>query len=112
LRVAATDAQAAGLPPLLLLPPELRLTPEQFALVCDANPEVAAFNPSARDYMANGARLRWLQSPKQRAVEFWRAGVAATAGELQRIEPALALEEEEEELLPGLRLELAEIWAS
>ena len=32
------EAQAPSLPPLRL-PPELRLTPERFALVCDANPE-------------------------------------------------------------------------
>jgi Uma2 family endonuclease len=31
-------AAEAGLPPLLL-PPDLRLSPEQFALVCQANPE-------------------------------------------------------------------------
>jgi len=33
-----TDLAADGLPPLLL-PLDLRLTPEQFALVCQANPE-------------------------------------------------------------------------
>jgi hypothetical protein len=32
------EAQAAGLPPLLL-PAELRLSQEPFATVCDANPE-------------------------------------------------------------------------
>ncbi|MFN7900196.1 MAG: Uma2 family endonuclease, partial [Synechococcaceae cyanobacterium] len=35
---APTEPAAPGLPPLLL-PLELRLTPEQFALVCQANPE-------------------------------------------------------------------------
>ncbi|MGA1303518.1 MAG: Uma2 family endonuclease, partial [Cyanobium sp.] len=37
---ASPEAKAleASLPPLLL-PPDLRLTPEQFALVCEANPE-------------------------------------------------------------------------
>jgi Uma2 family endonuclease len=35
---ATAEAPGAGLPPLLL-PPALRLSHEQFALVCDANPE-------------------------------------------------------------------------
>jgi Uma2 family endonuclease len=35
---AVAEAHAAGLPPLRL-PPELQLTPEPFAMVCDANPE-------------------------------------------------------------------------
>ena len=34
----APQAPATGLEPLLL-PPGLRLSPEQFALVCEANPE-------------------------------------------------------------------------
>lgn len=34
----ATASEASGLAPLLL-PPELRLTPEQFSLLCEANPE-------------------------------------------------------------------------
>jgi len=34
---AVAEAQAAGLPPRRL-PLELQLTPEPFALVCDANP--------------------------------------------------------------------------
>jgi Uma2 family endonuclease len=207
------EAQAAGLPPLLL-PPELRLTPKQFALVCAANPEAVlelaadgrlitmtptggetshrnsrlltrlqnwadrqggwmvfdssggfrlndgsvlspdasllrlerwqalspeqrrSFPPLCPDvvielaspsdqgprgvtalrrkmaaYIVNGARLGWLLFPEQQAVEIWRGGVAATGpAEPLRIEPALTLADEE--LLPGLRLELAEIWAS
>jgi Uma2 family endonuclease len=35
---AATQAPVTGLEPLVL-PPGLKLTPEQFALVCEANPE-------------------------------------------------------------------------
>jgi len=34
-----SDLTAEGLPHHLVLPPDLRLTPEQFALVCEANPE-------------------------------------------------------------------------
>ena len=55
---AAPQSPASGLPPLLL-PPGLKLSPEQFARVCEANPEAVL---------------------------------------------------EGGELLPGLRLELAEIW--
>ena len=36
---APSGLTAEGLPHHLLLPPDLRLTPEQFALVCEANPE-------------------------------------------------------------------------
>ena len=62
-------------------------------------------------YTANGARLGWLLFPEQRTQEIWRAGDEATdPGESLRSEPALALEGGE--LLPGLRLELAEIWSS
>jgi Uma2 family endonuclease len=60
-------------------------------------------------YIANGARLGWLLFPEQRAAEIWQAGADATAVvEPLRIEPALSLEGGE--LLPGLRLELAELW--
>jgi Uma2 family endonuclease len=38
LALAAPQTPASGLPPLLL-PPGLKLSPEQFALVCEANPE-------------------------------------------------------------------------
>jgi hypothetical protein len=62
-------------------------------------------------YIANGARLGWLLFAEQLAVEIWRAGGGANApGEPLRIEPALALEGGE--LMPGLRLELSEIWSS
>ena len=62
-------------------------------------------------FMANGARLGWLLFPEQQAVEIWRAdGGVMDPGEPLRIEPALELEDGE--LLPGLRLELAEIWSS
>ena len=151
----------------MLLPQDLRLTPEQFALVCNANPdavlELAAdgsvlspdasvvrlerwqalspeqrrgFPPlcpdlvielaSASDdsprgaqalrrkmaaYQANGAQLGWLLFPEQRAVEIWQAqtdsGAAATP---ERLENAMRLEGGD--LLPGLVLELEEIWTA
>jgi Uma2 family endonuclease len=55
-------------------------------------------------YLANGAQLGWLLFPEQRVVELWRPGA-----EPQRIESAEVLEGGD--LLPGLRLELEEIWA-
>ncbi|MCS5698106.1 Uma2 family endonuclease [Cyanobium sp. FGCU-52] len=36
---APSGLTAEGLPHQLVMPPDLRLTPEQFALVCEANPE-------------------------------------------------------------------------
>jgi len=61
-------------------------------------------------YLANGARLGWLLFPEQRAVEIWRAVADAAPPEApKRLEPATLLEDGE--LLPGLRLDLAEIWA-
>lgn len=61
-------------------------------------------------YLANGARLVWLLFPEQQAVEIWRAVAdAPTAEAPKRLEPATLLEDDE--LLPGLRLELAELWA-
>jgi Uma2 family endonuclease len=60
-------------------------------------------------YLANGARLGWLLFPQQRSVEIWQPGADPAAPvAMERIEAAEALEGGE--LLPGLRLELAEIW--
>jgi Uma2 family endonuclease len=60
-------------------------------------------------YLANGARLGWLLFPQQRSVEIWQPGADPAAPVvMERIEAAEALEGGE--LLPGLRLELAEIW--
>jgi Uma2 family endonuclease len=60
-------------------------------------------------YLANGAQLGWLLFPEQRAVEIWQPGAdPASPVAMERIEAAEALEGGE--LLPGLRLELAEIW--
>ena len=55
-------------------------------------------------YLANGAQLGWLLFPDERAVELWRPG-----GEPQRLEDAEVLEGGT--VVPGLRLELEEIWA-
>lgn len=55
-------------------------------------------------YQTNGARLGWLLLPDECAVEVWPA-----SGEPQRLEQLEWLEAGSE--FPGLRLELAEIWA-
>jgi len=70
-----------------------------------------ALRRKMKGYLANVARLGWLLFPDQQAVEIWRAN--ASASELvqpQRLEAAQVLEGGEE--LPGLRLELAELWQS
>ncbi len=61
-------------------------------------------------YLANGARLAWLLFPEQQAVEIWRAPAdPASSATSERLAPATPLEDGE--LLPGLRLDLAELWA-
>ena len=60
-------------------------------------------------YQANGAQLGWLLFPEQRAVEIWPA--RPEAGEAlapQRLENAMRLEGGA--VMPGLVLEVAEIW--
>jgi Uma2 family endonuclease len=89
-----------------LLPPTLRFTPEQFALVCEANPEAVlelAADGQLISMTPNGAQLGWLLFPEQRAVEIWRPGA-----EPERLEEAEGLEGGD--VLPGLQLELEEIW--
>jgi Uma2 family endonuclease len=56
-------------------------------------------------YQANGARLGWLLLPDEQAVDVWPA-----AGEPRRLEQPSVLDGSGE--IPGLRLELAEIWAA
>ncbi len=55
-------------------------------------------------YQANGARLGWLLSPQEQAVEVWPA-----SGEPQRLDQIQILEATAD--FPGLQLQLAEIWA-
>jgi Uma2 family endonuclease len=62
-------------------------------------------------YQANGAQLGWLLFPEERAVEIWLARPdAGVPSAPQRLENALRLEGGE--VLPGLVLELEEIWAA
>jgi Uma2 family endonuclease len=93
------------------------VTPGQrrgFAPLCpDLVVELASFSNEGRrgttalrqklaSYQANGARLGWSLLPEERAVEIWSA-----CGEPRRLEEAECLDGGE--VLPGLRLELAEI---
>lgn len=96
---ALSAEQRRGFPPLC---PDLVV---ELASPSDDGPRGA--DPLRRKltaYLANGAQLGWLLFPEQRAVEIWRRGA-----EPERLEPAEVLEGGD--LLPGLRLELEEIWA-
>jgi Uma2 family endonuclease len=96
---ALSAEQRRGFPPMC---PDLVV---ELASASDEGPRGAeALRRKMAGYQANGARLGWLLFPEERAVEIWRPGA-----EPQRIESAEALESED--VLPGLRLELAEIWA-
>jgi Uma2 family endonuclease len=96
------------------------LTPEQrrgFAPVCpdlvvelaspsDEGPRaLTVLRKKMEIYRANGARIGWLLIPEQQAVEIWRSDSA----EPQRIESATQLDGSQP--FPGLRIDLAEIWA-
>jgi len=96
------------------------LTPEQrrgFAPLCPdlvvelANPSddgprgLTALRKKLELYLVTGAQLGWLLIPEQQAVEIWSAGDAAP----QRLAEAQRLAAED--LFPGLRLDLAELWA-
>jgi Uma2 family endonuclease len=107
---ALSAEQLRGFPPLC---PDLVI---ELASTIGASPSdqgprgVYASRRKMAVYMANGARLGWLLFPEQRAVEICPAdGGVMEPGEPLRNEPALTLEGGE--LLPGLRLELAEMWS-
>ena len=101
---ALSPEQRRGFPPLC---PDLVI---ELASASDAGPRGAeALRRKMALYRVNGAQLGWLLFPQERAVEIWQGEAgAAAAVEMQRIESAAVLEGGE--LLPGLRLELAELW--
>jgi Uma2 family endonuclease len=101
---ALTPEQRRGFPPLC---PDLVV---ELVSPSDAGPRGSeALRRKMAAYLANGAQLGWLLFPEQRAVEIWQPGADPGApAVLQRIEAAEVLEGGE--WLPGLRLELAEIW--
>ena len=96
---ALSAEQRRGFPPLC---PELVV---ELVSPSDEGPRGAgALRRKLAAYLASGAQLGWLLFPEQRAAELWRP-----CAEPQRIESAEVLEGGD--LLPGLRLELEEIWA-
>jgi Uma2 family endonuclease len=107
--VLSPDASAVRLERWQALNPHER---QGFAPLCpDLVVELASPSDRLHDlrrkmaaYQANGARLGWLLLPETRAVEVWHA-----SGEPQRLEGLTVLEGEPE--LPGLQLDLAELWA-
>lgn len=101
---ALTPEQRRGFPPLC---PELVV---ELASPSDEGPRgLTALRRKLAAYMANGAQLGWLIIPEQRAVEIWQAGPNGQAPEPpQRLEQATRLEGGD--LLPGLVLELQELW--
>jgi Uma2 family endonuclease len=103
---ALTPEQRRTFPPLC---PDLVI---ELASASDSGPRGAkALRRKMGLYQANGAQLGWLLFPEQRAVEIWQARPDAdVATEPQRLENALRLEGGD--VLPGLVLELGEIWAS
>ena len=95
---ALTPEQRRSFPPLC---PDVVV---ELASPSDQGPRaVAALRQKMAAYQANGAQLGWLLIPEERAVEIWTA-----TGEPHRIAAVTHLDVGE--LLPGLRLELQEIW--
>jgi Uma2 family endonuclease len=103
---ALSPEQRRGFPPLC---PDLVI---ELVSPSDQGPRgETALRRKMAAYLTNGARLGWLLFPEQRAVEIWRASADPAAPEQpERLEQALVLEGGE--ALPGLRLELAELWES
>lgn len=103
-----TPEQRRSFPPLC---PELVVElVVELASPSDEGPRgLTALRRKMAAYQANGAQLGWLIIPEQRAVEIWQAGPKGQAGEPpRRLEQATQLEGGE--LLPGLVLELQELW--
>lgn len=101
---ALSPEQRRTFPPLC---PDLVI---ELASASDEGPRGAeALRRKLAHDQANGAQLGWLLVPEQQAVEIWpvrpEAGVATAP---QRLENAMRLEGGE--VLPGLVLELEEIW--
>lgn len=93
---ALTSDQRRGFPPLC---PDLVI---ELASASDGGPRGgAALRRKMETYQANGAERGWLLFPGQRAVEIWPGA--------QRLDNPPRLEGGD--LLPGLVLELEEIWA-
>ena len=95
---ALTPEQRRSFPPLC---PDVVV---ELASPSDQGPRaVTALRQKMAAYQANGAQLGWLLIPEERAVEVW-----PVASEPHRIEAATLLDGGQ--LLPGLRIELQDIW--
>ena len=110
--VLSPDASLVRLERWQVLTPEQRrsfppLCPDvvvDLASPSDQGPRaVAALRQKMAAYQANGAQLGWLLIPEEQAVEIW-----PVASEQHRIEAATLLDGGQ--LLPGLRIELQDIW--
>ena len=101
---ALSPEQRRGFPPLC---PDLVI---ELASPSDSGPRgTQALRRKMAAYQANGAQLGWLLFPEERAVEIWQAHTEADAAvQPQRLENATHLEGGD--LLPGLVLELQELW--
>jgi len=98
---ALSPEQRRGFPPLC---PDLVV---ELASASDQGPRgVSALRRKMANYIANGAQLGWLLLPEERSVEVWRA--ESNAIEPERLEQATSLSGEA--VLPGLVLDLGEIW--
>ena len=98
---ALTPEQRRSFPPLC---PDLVV---ELASPSDEGPRgVNALRQKMELYRRNGAQLGWLLLPAEQAVEVWCADAASPP---ERLQPADALDAGD--LFPGLRLELAEVWA-
>ncbi len=102
---ALTAEQRRGFPPLC---PDLVV---ELASPSDQGPRgVSALSRKMAAYQANGAALGWLLLPEEQAVEIWpgREAQGVDLPEPQRLEGATELDGGD--VLPGLKLDLSEIW--
>lgn len=98
---ALTPEQRRSFPPLC---PDLVV---ELASPSDEGPRsVSTLRRKIELYRRNGAQLGWLLLPAEQAVEIWRG---AGDSQPERLQPAAVLDAGD--LFPGLRIELAEVWA-
>jgi Uma2 family endonuclease len=92
---ALSSEQRRGFPPLC---------PDLVVEIASPSDDLSVLRRKMASYQTNGATLGWLLLPEERAVEIWRQAEDAA----QRIEHATRLDADD--VLPGLELELEEIW--
>ena len=107
--VLSPDASAVRLERWQALSPQERqgfppLCPDLVVELASPTDRLPELRRKMSSYQANGAQLCWLLLPETGDVEVWQA-----SGEPQRLEGLAALEGEPQ--LPGLRLDLNELWA-